>query len=90
VSSPESGAPVEGAARAGELAGALRAAALFDGAVEPAGALAVLVPARGADGAPSRECRLEIARIARAHGFTHVAIEVAPVIDGHAHSPADH
>ena len=71
------------------LAAALRTAALFDGDVEPAGALAVLVTSSSVDGVPSRERRLEIARVARAHGFTHVALEVAPERESGARPPAN-
>jgi len=87
VSSPESSGAGDAADRARALSDALRAAALFDGEVEAAGALAVLVPRRGDEPAPARERRLEIARVARAHGFTHVALEVAPVSDLAARRP---
>jgi hypothetical protein len=46
--------------------------------VEVSGSLAILVPRVGARW-PDRPLRLEVTRVARAHGFTHVALEVVSV-----------
>jgi hypothetical protein len=45
--------------------------------VEASGHLAILVPRPGAPWL-DRALRLEVTRVARVHGFTHVALEVTP------------
>lgn len=48
----------------------------FPCAVEARGTLAVLVPAAGVGAFADRDGRAEIVRMAREHGFTHVALEL--------------
>jgi hypothetical protein len=57
------------------LRASLAAAGLFTGEVEAAGALALLWPSPGT-AAPDRAARLAVTRLAREHGFTHVALEI--------------
>ena len=50
--------------------------------VEARDTLAVLVPRAEADALSTPEGRELTVRLAREHGFTHVAVELAPAADG--------
>jgi hypothetical protein len=54
--------------------------------VEVAGGLAILVPRAGAS-AVTRAVRTEVARLGRACGFTHVALEIEPAEAGDPPAP---
>lgn len=60
---------------------ALRAHGL-DGVVEARGGLAVLIPRESASDFAMSERRDLALRLAREHGFTHLAVELAPARDG--------